>query len=170
VRKQGILFRTQWDSPADANAIIWSNETDNEPDTQVPAHILGIFIYQAGIFLVLERLVALEPELKLKDPFHPFGFPIAGALFHDHCHPTEVVPLKDLVTLFAKTSYYDDVLCLNVVHVLPILKVWCQLFLSSHCIIHWPHLLQELHIQVDPVDTGPDNLNVDPDEEVMDWK
>jgi hypothetical protein len=131
VRKQGILFRTQWDSPADANAIIWSNETDNETDTQVPAHILGIFIYQASTFLVLERLVALEPELKLKDPFRAFGFPIAGALFHDRCHPAEVVPLKDLVTLFAKTTYYDDILCLNVVHVLPILKVVSAFSLQS---------------------------------------
>jgi hypothetical protein len=60
--------------------------------------------------LVLERLVALEPELKLKDPFRAFGFRIAGSLFHDRCHPAEVVPPKDLATLFAETTYYDDVL------------------------------------------------------------
>jgi len=170
VRKQGILFQTQWDSPADANAIIWSNRTESEVETQVPAHILGIFIYQEGTFLVIERLVALEPELKKNDPFHPFGFLIASSLFRDSCHPIEVIPLKDLVTLFAKTTYYDDVLCMNVIHVLPILKVRHWHFLASCCIIHrW--YTQELHIQAnsgDSGDIGPDNLDID--EEVMDWE
>ncbi|KAI6011539.1 hypothetical protein BKA83DRAFT_4131654 [Pisolithus microcarpus] len=60
------------------------------------------------------------------DPYRRFGFAAVGGLYYENFHPTEVVAVDGIITQFAKTHFsrFSDELLVEVVHVLPIFKVF----------------------------------------------
>ncbi|KAH7916868.1 hypothetical protein BV22DRAFT_1052853, partial [Leucogyrophana mollusca] len=126
IKRDGIIFQTSQRSPKDANAII-----RDANETEVPAEIQSIFMdkdlqhqkREPRVFVIVKRFVALGPTEKKWDPYRRFGWVVAGALFFDILHPAEVIEVENLVTLFAKTSYYHRQIRAKIIHALPIKRV-----------------------------------------------
>jgi hypothetical protein len=114
--KDGIFYRPHDLSLVDSHAFI---------GFQTPVRIRSIFTItsRAGIFVVVERYAPLTAAHKQQDPFIEFGFEVAGTLFYDLLSKPEVVAADKLSGVFGKTAYYNDVIRVDVIHVMPRNKV-----------------------------------------------
>ncbi|KAI5981365.1 hypothetical protein EDD15DRAFT_2204114 [Pisolithus albus] len=120
-----MVFQAVARSPGDANVIV---RDKHSREKCTAARILALFTDTTATtspmpsFAVIERHVELNQKDQELDPYRRFGFPVAGALYYDKFHPSEVVSSNKLVTQFAKTVFVHEPLNSEVAHVLPIFK------------------------------------------------
>ena len=124
IRLRGVYYRPVARSHRDSNLMIRQTPDDDGCDIG-PARLLGMFRAENRIVLIVERHKPLNAALRLIDPYHQFGFIMAGSLFHRDFLPPEAVPVEDLICPFAMTPYkYDG--DADLVHVLPLPQVRTQ--------------------------------------------
>jgi hypothetical protein len=124
-----MVYQAMNRSPKDANVIIRNPICGNDDiDFDViPARILSLFSdnrtpeTKMRSYAVVERHVAVDVD---HDPYHRFGFVVAGGLFRDEYYAPQVIDTDDLVTQFGKTCFFHGEFGAKVVHVLPIFKVY----------------------------------------------
>ncbi|KAI6099082.1 hypothetical protein F5141DRAFT_1066671 [Pisolithus sp. B1] len=133
LQREGMVFQAVAWSPGDANVIVWDKHSREKCTA---ARILALFTDTTATtspmpsFAVIERHVELNQKDQELDPYWHFGFPVAGALYYDKFHPSEVISSNKLVTQFAKTVFVHEPLNAEVTHVLPIFK-------TIHLAVEW---------------------------------
>ena len=131
--REGMVFQAVTRSPRDSNVIIWDKCSREKC---VAAHILTLFTdatattTPAPSFAVIEHHVELSEGDHVSDPYQRFGFPVAGALYHNKFHPPEVISSNKIITQFAKTTFIHKPLNVKVAHILPIFKVCILVYLQ----------------------------------------
>ena len=144
MRLGGVFYQPYCRSPKNANVIlrkVSSPATTIDPALPtaenadfVPSQILAIYsrksaqesgIALSEVFLAVKRHIPLTEAEQVADPYREFGFVIAGGLFSPHFSPPEIVPVDDIVCLFAKTHFKHDTFVgiRSAIHVLPLIKV-----------------------------------------------